>query len=137
MKQVNDERLKIEYLKSIKQAFLVENLVLLIFLVVQAYDSKSIFDSVLSFSNPLYSVFMIGMISFGILSQKVTAAMDDKPKMGKIKLFVIFLITFAIANLFFYVVMMPRNAFISTVCGLFIALVVIGVILFNNHYRDI
>jgi hypothetical protein len=136
LKKVNDERLKIKQLRNIKLAFIFENGLILLYLAIQAWQSRQVFKSVLTWSNPLWVVFILTMIVFGILDQNVAAAIADRPKLSSQKLLSLLsgqLVTYSFlwAWLFNF-----QRLGLALICGGGIALVVTGILAYNNHYRS-
>lgn len=131
MKKVNDERLKGQLVKNFKISFIIENLFVLLVLVYESF--KNIWKT-LNLHNPLWVSFMIGVISLSILSQKVTAAIEDKPKISRKRLAFYFVLEFLIFSSLFILVI-PSSIWAAFVCGGTVALVISSILIYNNHYR--
>ncbi|MFT8477892.1 MAG: hypothetical protein ABF682_10865 [Liquorilactobacillus sp.] len=131
MKKVKDERLKGQLIKNFKTAFIIENSFILIVLM---YESFKNYGEIINFQNPLWVSFMIGVISLSILSQKVTAAVEDKPKISKKRLLIYFLLEFLAFSLLF-ILIIPKYIWLSVICGGIVALITSGILIYNNHYR--
>ncbi|MFT8838370.1 hypothetical protein [Liquorilactobacillus satsumensis] len=132
MKKVEDERLKGQLLKNFKTAFLIENSFILLVLIYESF--KNVWGTV-NAQNPLWASFMLGVVTLSILSQRVTAAIEDKPKISKKRLTVYFVLEFLVFSLLFMLVI-PKNIWIAIICGLTVTFITSGVLLYNNHYRD-
>lgn len=131
MKKVVDERLKLQLIKNFKIAFLVENAVIILMLIYQSFKNM---DKAISASNPIWAAFMVGTMTLSLLSVNVTASIEDKPKRSHLKLLFYFLIIFTIGSLFFMVTM-PKHILLALLCGMLIAVVVSGILIYENHYR--
>ncbi|MGO0154346.1 hypothetical protein ACTL31_01975 [Leuconostoc mesenteroides] len=131
MKKVVDERLKLQLIKNFKIAFLVENAVIILMLIYQSFKNM---DKAISASNPIWAAFMVGTMTLSLLSVNVTASIEDKPKRSNLKLLFYFLIIFTIVSLFFMVTM-PKHILLALLCGMLIAVVVSGILIYENHYR--
>lgn len=131
MKKVVDERLKLQLIKNFKIAFLVENAVIILMLIYQSFKNM---DKAISASNPIWAAFMVGTMTLSLLSVNVTASIEDKPKRSNLKLLNYFLLTFVISSLFF-IVTMPEHILLSLLCGTVIAVVISGLLMYENHYR--
>ncbi|QEA58228.1 hypothetical protein FGL74_00210 [Leuconostoc koreense] len=131
MKKVVDERLKLQLIKNFKIAFLVENAVIILMLIYQSFKNM---DKAISAINPIWTAFMVGTMTLSLLSVNVTASIEDKPKRSHLKLLFYFLIIFTIGSLFFMVTM-PKHILLALLCGMLIAVVVSGILIYENHYR--
>ncbi|MDI6523851.1 hypothetical protein [Leuconostoc suionicum] len=131
MKKIVDERLKLQLIKNFKIAFLVENAVIILMLIYQSFKNM---DKAISASNPIWAAFMVGTMTLSLLSVNVTASIEDKPKRSNLKLLNYFLLTFVISSLFF-IVTMPEHILLSLLCGTVIAVVISGLLMYENHYR--
>lgn len=131
MKKVGDERLKLQLIKNFKIAFLVENAVIILMLIYQSFKNM---DKAISASNPIWAAFMVGTMTLSLLSVNVTASIEDKPKRSNLKLLNYFLPTLVISSLFF-IVTMPEHILLSLLCGTVIAVIISGLLMYENHYR--
>ncbi|WP_281165617.1 hypothetical protein [Liquorilactobacillus sicerae] len=136
MKKVNDERLKIKQLKNIKLAFIFENSLILLYLIIQAWQSQQVFKQVLTWNNPLWVVFILTMAILGILEQNVTAAIDDHPKLSTKKLLIFLSGQFLIYSFLWAWLFNFQRLWLALICGGGVALVVTGVLAYNNVYRS-
>jgi O-antigen ligase len=105
MKKITDERLKILQFENFKIAFVIENLTILILLAYKVIKNPNNFSEILSFSNPLWFAFMIGIITFSIISQNVTAPMEDKPKASWVKVALILFLVILVSSSFFWLLL--------------------------------
>lgn len=131
MKRVVDERLKLQLIKNFKIAFLVENAVIVLMLIYQSFKNM---DKAISSSNPLWVAFIIGTMTLSLLAVNVTASIEDKPKRSYLKLISYFVLIFIIGSLFFMVAM-PKHILLALLCGTVIAVIVSGLLIYENHYR--
>ncbi|MDI6666601.1 hypothetical protein QMA56_02630 [Leuconostoc falkenbergense] len=131
MKKVVDERLKIQLIKNFKIAFLVENAVIVLMLIYQSFKNV---DKAISASNPIWAAFIVGTMTLSLLSVNVTASIEDKPKRSNLRLLSYFVLIFIIGSLFFMVTM-PQHILLALLCGTIIAVVVSGILIYENHYR--
>ena len=131
MKKVVDERLKIQLIKNFKIAFLVENAVIVLMLIYQSFKNV---DKAISASNPIWAAFIVGTMTLSLLSVNVTASIEDKPKRSNLRLLSYFVLIFIIGSLFFMVTM-PNHILLALLCGTVIAVVVSGLLFYENHYR--
>ncbi|MDI6503154.1 hypothetical protein [Leuconostoc suionicum] len=98
------------------------------------YQSFKNMDKAISANNPIWAAFMVGTMTLSLLSVNVTASIEDKPKRSNLKLLNYFLLTFVISSLFF-IVTMPEHILLSLLCGTVIAVVISGLLMYENHYR--
>ncbi|WP_220739473.1 hypothetical protein [Leuconostoc miyukkimchii] len=131
MKKVVDERLKLQLIKNFKIAFLVENAVIILMLIYQSFTN---IDKAISSSNPIWTAFIVATMTLSLLSVNVTASIEDKPKRSNLKLLSYFVLIFFIGSLFF-MVSMPKNILLALLCGTVIAVIVSGLLIYENHYR--
>ncbi|MGX4594387.1 hypothetical protein JNUCC76_10715 [Leuconostoc sp. JNUCC 76] len=131
MKKVYDERFKVQYLKNFKAVFLIENMFIIVILGYELFKNP---DTALSVRNPLWIAIMIGVISLVILAQNVTAVVQDKPKITTQRFILYFLIELLLVSLIF-ILIMPDKVIIDLLCGLAVALVTTGIMLYNNRFR--
>ncbi|MDI6523426.1 hypothetical protein [Leuconostoc suionicum] len=131
MKKVVDERLKLQLVKNFKIAFLVENAVIILMLIYQSFKNM---DKAISASNPVWTAFIVGTMTLSLLSVNVTASIEDKPKRSNLKLLSYFVLIFIIGSLFFMVIM-PKHILLDLLCGTVIAVIVSGLLIYENHYR--
>ncbi|MCC8439663.1 MAG: hypothetical protein ABF455_00885 [Liquorilactobacillus satsumensis] len=131
MKKVVDERLKLQLIKNFKIAFLVENAVIVLLLIYQSFKN---IDKAISTSNPLWTAFIVGTMTLSFLSVNVSASIEDKPKRSSLRLLSYFVLIFIIGSLFFMVTM-PNHILLALLCGTVIAVVVSGLLFYENHYR--
>lgn len=131
MKKVVDERLKLQLIKNFKIAFLVENAVIILMLIYQSFTNM---DKALSTSNPIWVALMVGTVTVSLLSVNVTASIEDKPKRSNLKLLSYFVLIFIIGSLFFMVTM-PKHILLALLCGTVVAVVISGLLMYENHYR--
>lgn len=131
MKKVVDERLKLQLIKNFKIAFLVENAVIVLLLIYQSFKN---IDKAISTSNPLWTAFIVGTMTLSFLSVNVSASIEDKPKRSSLRLLSYFVLIFIIGSLFFMVTM-PNHILLALLCGTVIAVVVSGLLIYENHYR--
>ncbi|AEJ30511.1 MULTISPECIES: Type 1 glutamine amidotransferase-like domain-containing protein [Leuconostoc] len=75
-----------------------------------------------------------GSMTLSFLSVNVTANMEDKPKRSNLRLLSYFVLIFIIGSLFFMVTM-PRHILLALLCGAVIAVVVSGLLIYENQYR--
>jgi O-antigen ligase len=135
MKKITDERLKILQFKDFKIAFVIENLTILILLAYKVIKNPNNFSEILSFSNPLWFAFMIGIITFSIISQNVTAPMEDKPKASWVKVALILFLVILVSSSFFLAIIRPLNFLLSLICGSSLSLIIIAIYIYHNHFR--
>lgn len=131
MKKVYDERLKVQYLKNFKAAFLIENMFMIVILCYELFKNP---DTALSVRNPLWIAIMIGVNALVILAQNVTAVVQDKPRIITQRFILYFLIELLLVSLIF-ILIMPDKIIIDLLCGLAVALVTTGIMLYNNRFR--
>lgn len=131
MKKVVDERLKLQLIKNFKIAFLVENAVIVLLLIYQSFKN---IDKAISTSNPLWTAFIVSTMTLSFLSVNVSASIEDKPKRSSLRLLSYFVLIFIIGSLFFMVTM-PNHILLALLCGTVIAVVVSGLLFYENHYR--
>ncbi|MCT4397009.1 hypothetical protein [Periweissella beninensis] len=131
MKKVYDERLKVQYLKNFKAAFLIENMFMIVILCYELFKNP---DTALSVRNPLWIAIMIGVNALVILAQNVTAVVQDKPRITTQRFILYFLIELLLVSLIF-ILIMPDKIIIDLLCGLAVALVTTGIMLYNNRFR--
>lgn len=131
MKKVVDERLKLQLIKNFKIAFLVENAVIVLLLIYQSFKN---IDKAISTSNQLWTAFIVGTMTLSFLSVNVSASIEDKPKRSSLRLLSYFVLIFIIGSLFFMVTM-PNHILLALLCGTVIAVVVSGLLFYENHYR--
>lgn len=75
------------------------------------------------------------MISISILSQNVTAAMEDKPKLSLSKVTFYFLLEIIVFSCLFLIFISPFNLWLALICGSTVSLITTGVVVYNNHFR--
>ncbi|WP_273706335.1 hypothetical protein [Leuconostoc mesenteroides] len=131
MKKIVDERLMLQLIQNFKIAFLVENAVIVLMLIYQSFKNM---DKAISASNPIWTAFIVGTMTVSLLSVNVTASIEDKPKRSNLKLLSYFVLIFIIGSLFFMVTM-PKHILLALLCGTVIAVIVSGLLIYENYYR--
>lgn len=79
MKKIKDERLIIRNLKNIRLSFIIENGALLVVFGWQLGRGQA-WSRVVSYQNPLFSIFMLAAVSLTLFSLNVSVPMEDKPR---------------------------------------------------------
>lgn len=134
MHKITDERLIKRNLNNIRLAFAVENIAIIVILAVQMVKGMP-WDQAVSYTNLPFLILMIGCFSLVVLSVNVSAPTEDKAKVPVKRLLLQGLIAWAIFALLFRL-MIGGRPLLSLLCGLVVAAVVTGIMVYGNHYRD-
>lgn len=134
MHKITDERLIKRNLNNIRLAFAVENLAIVVILAVQLVKGMA-WERVVSYSNLPLLILMIGCFTLTVLSVNVSAPTEDKAKVPAKRLLLQGLIAWAIFAILFRL-MIGGRPLLSLLCGLVVAAVWTGIMLYGNHYRD-
>ena len=133
MKKIRDERLIIRNLKNIRIAFVVENIMIVLILIWQAFKQHI---DVLTPNNPFFAVIIFSALTLNILSINITAPTEDKPKVSLKKLVIHFLAIMVLASLIFLALFSGKHPIISLIAGTAIACVLLGMELYSNRFRE-
>lgn len=136
MKKITDERLKALHLKYFKWAFVFENSLLLLYLCYQTFFSKTDWTAIWNFTDPLWVIFMAAVIFLAISEQSITAALNDYAKLSVKKILLYFIIEVVCFSIFWYLIFSFQYFWLAVGCGSLVALVVTGVLSYNNQYRE-
>ncbi|KRK72631.1 hypothetical protein [Lacticaseibacillus nasuensis] len=134
MHKITDERLIKRNLMNIRVAFAVENLAILVILGVQFVKGMP-WGQVVSYTNLPFLILMIGCFTTVVMSVNISAPTADKRKVPVNRVLLQGLVAWVIFALLFRV-MIGGRPWLSLLCGLVVAGVVTGIMLFANHYRD-
>ncbi|CAM3224932.1 hypothetical protein [Lactiplantibacillus plajomi] len=134
MKKIKDERLIIRNLKNIRLSFIIENGALLAVLGWQLGQGQA-WSRVVSYQNPLFSIFMLAAVSLTLLSLNVSVPMEDKPRASWGQLVWHGLICWVIAWLFCWG-LLRVNPLAAVGLALIFTVIFSGIELVANHLRD-
>lgn len=91
----------------------------------------------LTYDNPPFLFLMIGCFSLVILGLNVSVPMEDKDKKRVSSIFLISLLVFVVAFLFFYfLAFQVRNFLLALICGGVIGLFMFALLTYANRFRS-
>lgn len=131
MKKITDERLILRNLKNIRITFVVQNTLMLLYLIYQKFNHLDSF----SFDNPIAIILIIGGILNAILSINVSTPIADKAKLKPSLILLISLLSSLVVACFFYISFAWQHLSLAIMCGMVIGVVVGGCLLYANHFR--
>lgn len=135
MKRIHDEKSINRNLKNIRLDFAIENLLIIALLGWQILRGANWYK-VTSMSNPLYAVLIITALVLIVLSVNVSAPMEHKAKTTWTTLIVRFVIEIVIFSAIFFFLIEGNHFIVSLISGTAIALVLLGLNLYANHFRQ-
>lgn len=135
MKRIHDEKLINRNLKNIRLDFAIENLLIIALLGWQILRGANWYK-VTSMSNPLYAVLIITALVLIVLSVNVSAPMEHKAKTTWTTLIVRFVIETVVFSAIFFFLIEGNHLIVSLISGTAIALVLLELNLYANHFRQ-